>query len=226
MRVHPHALLDDGHLAALADEVRTGRPVPAGGPIARTGGTVGLAAADGGGLSICLIQSLYSGFGAGILEPATGIVAQSRGAGFVLDPAHPNALAPARIPAHTLMPVMAHRGDRLAAVSATRGGSGHPQISAMSLLRAFDLQMAAGDVVSAPRWLAGGMDPVGSDAFVEAEPGAVRAVRGALEASGFRVVELTERSEAVGHAQLLLVGSDRTFAVAADPRSDGGAAAR
>ena len=106
------------------------------------------------------------------------------------------------------------------------GGAAHPQINAMSLVRAFDLGLGPLEAVSAPRWLAGGMDPVQPDAFVEAEAGAARAVRGALESSGFRVDELPERSEAVGHAQLLLVGSDGTFAVAADPRSDGGAAAR
>jgi gamma-glutamyltranspeptidase/glutathione hydrolase len=131
-------------------------------------------------------------------------VAQSRGAGFVLDPGHPNALAPGKQPAHTLMPVMAHRGDRLAAISATMGGSAHPQISTMSLLRAFDLGMAVEDVVSAPRWLADGMDPLGPDPFVLAEPAAARVVGGSLREAGFRVDELPGLSEEVGHAQLLV----------------------
>jgi gamma-glutamyltranspeptidase/glutathione hydrolase len=225
LRVHPHALLDDGHLAALVDEVRSGRPVPVDLPAPSVGGTIGLAAADAEGYAICLIQSLASGFGAKILEPATGILAQSRGGGFVLDPDHPNVLAPGKLPAHTLMPVMAHRAGALAAVSATMGGYAHPQINAMSLVRAFDLGLGALDAVSGPRWLAGGMEPVGPDPFVVSEPEAVRAVGPALAAAGFRVDELPERSEEVGHAQLVLARPDGVFEAAADPRSDGGAAA-
>jgi gamma-glutamyltranspeptidase/glutathione hydrolase len=225
MRVHPHTLLDDGHLAALADRIRTGRPEPVDGPVRTSGGTVGLAAADGTGLSVCLIQSLYSGFGAAILEPSTGIVAQNRGSGFVLDPEHPNAIGPAKTPAHTLMPVVAHRGARLAAISATRGGSAHPQISAMSLIRAFDLGLGPLEAVTAPRWLVDGMDPVGPDPFVVAEPGSIAAIGAAMRGAGFRIEELPALSDGVGHAQLLLAGADG-FEAAADPRSDGGASAR
>lgn len=226
MRVHPHALLDEGHLAALTDEVRAGRPVPVEDPPTGAGGTVGLATADAEGYAVCLIQSIAGGFGAGILEPETGIIAQSRGAGFVLRPDHPNVLAPGKQPAHTLMPVMAHRDGALAAISATMGASAHPQISVMSLVRAFDLGMNAGDVVSAPRWLAGAQDPVGPDPFVVAEPEAAALAGGALQDAGFRIEELPGVSEEVGHAQLLLVGADGGFEAAADPRSDGAAAAR
>ena len=224
-RVHPHALLEDGHIAALVDGVRSGRPVLVDARPAGAGGTVGLATADDEGYAVCLIQSLAGGFGSGILEPSTGVIAQSRGAGFVLDAEHPNVLAPGKLPAHTLMPVMAHRGASLAAISATMGGSAHPQISTMSLVRAFDLGMAVEDVVSAPRWLAGAMDPVGPEPFVLAEPDAARVVGGSLRDAGFRVDELPRLSEEVGHAQLLLVNSDG-FEAAADPRADGEAAAR
>ena len=226
MRVHPHALLEDGHIAALVDEVRSGRPVPVQERPTGGGGTVGIATADADGYAVCLIQSLAAGFGAGILEPSTGIIAQARGGGFVLEPGHPNALAPRKQPAHTLMPVMAHRGAGLVAISATMGGSAHPQISAMSLVRAFDLGMAVEDVVTAPRWLVGAQDPVGPDPFVLAEPGAARAVGGSLEEAGFRVDQLPGLSEDTGHAQLLLARDDVGFEAAADPRADGEAAAR
>lgn len=226
MRVHPHALLEDGHIAALVDEVRSGRPVPVEASATGAGGTAGLATVDDEGFAVCLIQSLAGGFGSGILEPSTGIIAQSRGAGFVLDPEHPNVLAAGKLPAHTLMPVMAHQGGALAAISATMGGSAHPQISTMSLVRAFDLGMSARDVVTAPRWLAGAMDPVGPDPYVIVEPGAIPSVGGSLEAAGFRVEALPGPSDDTGHAQLLLVGSDGTFTAAADPRADGSAAAR
>lgn len=225
MRVHPHALLDDGHIAALSDVVRTGRPVAVDAVPGSPGGTVGLATADAEGYAVCLIQSLGPGFGAGILEPSTGIVAQGRGSGFVLDPAHPNVLEPRKLPAHTLMPVMAHRDGRLAAISATMGGSAHPQINMMSLVRALELGRSPAEAVAEPRWLAGAMDPVGPDPFVVAERSAAERVGEALTRAGFRVDELEDGSEDVGHAHLIVAGSDGTFRAGTDPRADGGAAA-
>jgi gamma-glutamyltranspeptidase/glutathione hydrolase len=224
MRMHPHSLLDDGHIAAVCDEVRAGRPVPVHARLGAPGGTVGVVTADAEGWAVCLIQSLGPGFGSGILEPQTGIVGQGRGGGFTLEPGHPNELEPAKLPAHTLMPVMAHRRGRLAAVSGTMGGSGHPQINAMSLVRAFDLGRPAAEAVAEPRWLAGGMDPVGPDAFVVAEPAAAQRAGQVLRDAGFRLDALDELDEGVGHAHLIVVGPDGTFDAGTDPRADGGVA--
>ena len=224
MRMHPHSLLDDGHIAALCDQVRTGRPVPVDAGPGPQGGTVGLVTIDAEGWAVCLIQSLGPGFGSGILEPETGIVGQGRGGGFTLEPDHPNALQPGKLPAHTLMPVMAHRGGRVVAVSGTMGGSAHPQINMMSLARAFDLRRSPAQAVAEPRWLAGGMDPVGPDAFVVAEPEAIARAGDALERAGFRLDPLEELDESAGHAHLITVAPDGTFEVGTDPRADGGVA--
>jgi gamma-glutamyltranspeptidase len=226
MRVHPHSLLDDGHIASLCDEVRTGRPVLVDVDPTPQGGTAGLVAADADGWAVSLIQSLGPGFGAGFLEPDTGIVAQGRGSGFTLAPGHPNVLAPHKLPAHTLMPVMAHRAGRLSAVSGTMGGCAHPQINMMSLVRAFDLGMTPAEAVAAPRWLAGAMDPVGPEPFVVAEPAALARVEAALEAAGFRIVPLLELSEDTGHAHLITLSSEGTFEAGTDPRADGEVAVR
>lgn len=224
MRMHPHSLLEDGHIGSVCDQVRSGPPVPVDVPTSAQGGTVGLVTADDGGWAVCLIQSLGPGFGAGILEPETGIVAQGRGGGFTLEPGHPNELAPGKLPAHTLMPVMAHRRGRVVAVSGTMGGSAHPQINAMSLVRAFDLGRSAAEAVAEPRWLAGGMDPVGPDPFVVAEPAALERAGDALRDAGFRVDPLEELDEEVGHAHLIVIGPDGTFEAGTDPRADGGVA--
>ncbi|MBI3647724.1 MAG: gamma-glutamyltransferase [Actinobacteria bacterium] len=220
MRVHPHALLDDGHVAALCDQIRdglSGAPGPTGGD------TAGLVTADAEGFAVCLIQSLSWGFGSGILEPETGIVAQNRGSGFVLDPGHPNVLSPGKRPAHTLMPVMAHREGRLAGVSGTMGGPAHPQINAWSLVRAFLLGMPPAEAVASPRWLVGGMGPV--DGVVEAEPGVPDATVRLLEGAGFTVTRLGAEDPSVGHAHLILVGPDGLLEAGTDPRADGAALA-
>jgi len=222
-RVPVGTLVDDGHIAALCDAVRD-PAIPIGPPGPR-GDTTGLVAVDGDGLAVGLIQSLYDGFGSGILEPRTGIVLHNRGAGFSLDPSHPNAIGPGKRPAHTLMPVVVQREGRLSAVSGTMGGAAHPQINATVLIRSLTLGSRASEAVAAPRWLVGGLSDERS-AVVVAEPGVPEPVRRSLRGAGFTVEELEPLSEAVGHASLVRVGEDRLLDAGADPRSDGAAAAR
>ena len=91
------------------------------------GDTVYLAAADDRGNLVSLIQSLYVGFGAGIVAGDTGIVLHSRGSLFVTDPAHPNHLAPHKRPMHTLAPAMAFRAGRPWLAYGVMGGDMQPQ---------------------------------------------------------------------------------------------------
>ena len=226
MSIHVSALLDDGHLAALSDTVRdsaghTGPPhrephVP--------GDTIALVAADADGWGVSLLQSLYSGFGAGVVEPSTGIVPHDRGACFTLEPGHPNVLAPGKRPAHTLMPVAVHRDGNLAALAGTRGGHGQPQIDLMVLARAFDLGLSPSDAVAAPRWLVGGMSPLGEDRWIHAEGSVPETALAGFARAGFRVEPCGPLDRAVGHAQLLVVG-DGALVAGSDPRADGGALA-
>jgi gamma-glutamyltranspeptidase/glutathione hydrolase len=221
-RVPVGPLLDEGHIAALCDQVRTGR---VGVGSRRAGDTIALATADGDGRAVSLIQSLSSGFGSGILEPSTGVVCHNRGQGFSLDPDSPNVLAGRKRPAHTLMPVLAHRDGRLVAVTGSMGGGGQPQINFQDLVRVFDLGMDPEAALSAPRWLMGGMD-LHPGRTVELESGVPTWVRQAFERSDFAITLLGERDDRVGHAQLIRVADDGTLVAATDPRADGEAAAR
>jgi gamma-glutamyltranspeptidase len=222
MRVHPSTLLDDGHVAAVCDEVRDGIALT---PAATPGDTIGLVTADAEGWAVSLIQSLAAGFGAGILETTTGIVAQNRGAGFTLDAGHPNALGPGKRPAHTLMPVLVHRGGRLAVAMGTMGGYAQPQINAENLCRAVDLGLSPSDVLAAPRWLVGGMDVEGDDPLVVAERSLPAVAASSIERAGYRLELVDDRSEEVGHAHLIVARPEGGFEVASDPRADGGALA-
>ena len=225
MRIHPAALLDDGHLASLADEARgldTGPNGP--GATSGTGDTVALVTADSSGMAVSLIQSLYHGFGAGILEPATGIVAQDRGACFTLDPSHANTLLPGKRPAHTLMPVMVHRRGELDVVAGTMGGSAQPQINAINLLRCLDLGMTPDQAVAAPRWLVGGMDPEASDPFIDAEASVPASARTSFLREGFDLHDLPDLTSDLGHSHIIRA-TTQGFEVGSDPRADGSAAA-
>src|SRR5918999_1622255 len=73
----------------------------------KEGDTVWMGAADGNGLVVSYIQSLYWEFGSGCVLPRTGVLMQNRGASFSLDPRALNALEPVRLPPHTLNPALA-----------------------------------------------------------------------------------------------------------------------
>jgi gamma-glutamyltranspeptidase len=233
MTIHVSALLDDGHIAALCDAVRAGRPGDARGHAETSarlreprhpGDTIALVTADAEGWGVSLVQSLYSGFGSGILEPSTGIVLHDRGGCFSLEPGHPNELAPGKRPAHTLMPVAVHRDGELVGLTGTRGGHGQPQIDLMTLVRHFDLGLDPAEAVAAPRWLLGGMSPLVAEPWLLAEGSVPGPVRDDLQEAGYRVETGDEVDRGVGHAHLIGV-RDGTFQAGSDPRADAAARA-
>jgi gamma-glutamyltranspeptidase len=201
------AWLGDERLDALASDAA----FPATAPRAN-GDTIAVVAADDSGLAVSLIQSLYGGFGAHVLEPETGILLHCRGAAFSLEPGHPNELAPGKRPVHTLLPLVVERDGELAGVLGTMGGQAHAQFMAQVLLHLLDGDDAAG-AVARPRWVVGGIDPDRPVTEVQSEPGVPL---DDLRAAGFDVTPLPARSEEVGHTQAVW-----RLEAGSDPRADG-----
>ena len=124
-RVPTAELLSEAHLADCAARIgERALPGPGAGP---GGDTVYLCAADREGNLVSFIQSLFTGFGCGIGCGESGIVLQSRGAGFRLDPEHPNALAPGKRPLHTIIPGMLMRKGEPRIAFGVMGGDVQPQ---------------------------------------------------------------------------------------------------
>jgi gamma-glutamyltranspeptidase/glutathione hydrolase len=73
------------------------------------GGTVYLCAVDGDRMAVSFIQSLFEGFGSGLVAPGTGVALQSRGACFAVS----GAVEPGRRPYHTIIPGMLLREGEL-----------------------------------------------------------------------------------------------------------------
>ncbi len=188
-----------------------------------SGDTVGITAAGDDGLWVSINHSLYDAFGSGILDAATGIIAHNRGSSFSLDPGSPNRLEGGRRPAHTLMPVVASRGDSPVIASATMGRSAHAQIHAQLLMSVIDQGLSAFEAVSRPRWLVGGLHAEEGPRLVMERrvPGSVRAIIARWQPS---IMDLPDWDEQVGHAQLIVSDRHGQLDAASDPRADGTAA--
>ncbi len=210
----------DGRAEEEIDLLAWGGPAP--GPWTRASGdTVAVVAADDEGNCVSLLQSLFGGFGAMVLDPATGVLFHNRGSFFSLDPGSPNLIAPGRRPAHTLAPCIAFEDGRPRWILATMGGSAQPQILAQVLLR-LRLGEDPGAALAAPRWVVGGLGAgEGPDALL-VEEDVPSAAFAALEALGVDLRVLPSLTDWVGHAQLIACAEDG-FVAASDPRSEGAA---
>ena len=94
MREPVAGLLDKGFAKKLAALLDPDKRVPL--PKAPTPGsdTIYLTVVDRDRTAVSLINSLYSAFGTGICTEKTGVMLHNRGTGFVVEPGHPNTIAP------------------------------------------------------------------------------------------------------------------------------------
>ena len=129
------------------------------------GGTTYLCAVDGDGQAVSLIQSVYEGFGSGVVAPGTGVVLQNRAAGFSRRPGHPNELAPAKRPFHTIIPGMLLEGGALLGPFGVMGGPMQPQGHFQVVRGLVDDALDPQGALDAPRWR------VNDGRVVELEPG-------------------------------------------------------
>jgi gamma-glutamyltranspeptidase len=186
------------------------------------GGTSAIVAADGDGLAVSSLQSVYQAFGAMLLDPATGVLLHNRGSFVSVDPAHPNVLAPGKRPLHTLAPGMVLDADgNVAYAVSTMGGTGQPQTQSALCTRWNRLHTGLGDGVDAPRWLTRTGGDGRAVTWIESTLGP--GVADGLRARGHTVVEVAP-NDLFGHAMALRVDGD-ALQFASDPRADGAAAA-
>jgi gamma-glutamyltranspeptidase/glutathione hydrolase len=174
--------------------------------------TVYVSVVDRDGNAASLINSLFFAFGSGIYAPHAGVLLQNRGAGFSLEPGHPNAIGPGKRPFHTIIPAMLAKNGRTVASFGVMGGQyqpvGHVHILSQLLDRGFDVQMASDQ----PRsfWHAGRLG---------LEPTIPEAVRQDLEARGHVTAWV---DEPLGGYQGIWIDHERGVLLgASDHRKDG-----
>jgi len=181
--------------------------------------TVYLTVVDGQGNAVSFINSLYSSsFGAGIVVPGTGIALQNRGACFVLEPGHANALAGGKRPYHTIIPALALRDGELWLSFGVMGGFMQPQGHLQVIVNMVDYGLDAQAALDAPRFR---VDQNGGPkvAFESAVP---LKTRKALAAMGHQVERDVTFAPRFGGGQI--IARDAGTGVlwgGSDPRKDG-----
>ncbi len=147
-------LLSDAYLAerrAMISPKAAMQPPSFGTPL-RSSDTIYLCTVDGEGNACSFINSLYMGFGTGIVAKGTGIFLQNRGACFSLNAEHPNALAGGKRPYHTIIPGMALKNGELYCPFGVMGGYMQPQGHFQVISTMVDDDLDPQEALNRPRW--------------------------------------------------------------------------
>lgn len=177
--------------------------------------TVYLTVVDAEGNAASFINSLYYGFGSGIVAGDTGIALQNRGAGFVLDETHRNCIAPGKRPYHTIIPCLVTKGGKLWSSLGVMGGFMQPQGHLQVLTDMIDFGMNPQEAMDAPRW-----EVMTNLEQVALERSNSSAVRDALVAKGHRLVD--PGLFGFGGGQIIRIDEESGARLGgSDPRKDG-----
>ena len=104
-----------------------------------SGDTIVLSTADRWGNMVAWVNSLYMGFGSGLVVPGYGITLHNRGGLFTLDPKSPNVIAPHKRPFNTLSAGFVMQHDHPLMTVTLMGGDMQAQGIAQVLLNVLDL---------------------------------------------------------------------------------------
>jgi gamma-glutamyltranspeptidase/glutathione hydrolase len=220
--VPTQALLSPGYAAARRAEIGATAADPKPGEPTR-GGTVYLCTADAHGMMVSLIQSNYMGFGSFVVLPGYGFGLQNRGAGFSLDPEHPNVVAPVKRPFHTIIPGFLSRGGEPVGPFGVMGGHMQPQGHLQVILGTVDAGLDPQAALDAPRWYwhTGRQVAVEADLVAGTEGAALLA---GLRERGHEVTVAEAGSPRFGSGQAIWRLADGSYVAGSEPRADGQAA--
>ncbi|UFN51420.1 gamma-glutamyltransferase family protein [Roseomonas sp. OT10] len=174
--------------------------------------TVYLCVVDKDGNAVSFINSLFEGFGSGILAEKSGVMLQNRGFGFRLQEGHPNCIAPRKRPMHTIIPGMVTQGGRAIMPYGVMGGHFQPMGQTYFLSNHFEFGLDPQAALDLARLFP-------STGKVQVERGIPGAVIDQLERLGHGCTLIDKphgggQAIRIDHARGVLIGGS-------DPRKDG-----
>jgi gamma-glutamyltranspeptidase/glutathione hydrolase len=205
--------------AQRIDPAKANCDVPPGEPPQGHGNTTYLSVVDKDGNIVSWIQSLSDSFGSGIGVDGMGFILHDRAGGFVLDPAHANALAPHKRPFHTIIPAFMEMGGRHIGFGIMRGMN-QAQAQAQFVSNLVDHGMNIQLALEAPRFTKPNLG--GCELRIESR--VPEAVRDELTKMGHRLIVVGDYSGWMGGGQAVERDSvTRVNYGASSPRKDGAA---
>ncbi|NMM43996.1 gamma-glutamyltransferase [Rhodospirillaceae bacterium KN72] len=215
-RVPVEELLSDEYAATIRDAIdmkKAGDP-PQDLALPPHKDTVYITVVDKDRNACSFINTVFYGFGAGLMAPESGVLLQNRGMGFSLEEGHPNEIAPNKRPLHTIIPGMATKDGRTVLSFGVMGGEyqafGHMQF----LTRYIDYGLDIQEAMDAPRFMP---DPFSGT--VEIEDTVPQAIRDELTARGHR---LEKPGKPIGGSQAIYIDWEQgVLTGGSEPRKDG-----
>ena len=217
------AMLNKDHAATRAAQINPAKAACAVEPSQFSGlttsigaDTIYLSVIDKDGNIVSLIQSLYSGFGSGLVPPGTGFMLHNRGGLFTIQENHPNAVAPHKRPLHTIIPAFMQKDDVRIGFG-IMGGFNQAQAHAQFVANIADYGMNIQEALEAGRFTKGTFQ--GCDVSIETlVPDATIA---ALRGLGHDIRVVPPRSGTFGWGQAVMSNGAGVHFGASEPRHDG-----
>ncbi|MBP0444003.1 gamma-glutamyltransferase family protein [Roseomonas sp. SSH11] len=214
-------LLSDGYLDKLRGMIRDDKAMeqlPPAGDVdwQKHKDTVYLTVVDKDGNACSFINSLFEGFGSGILAEGSGVMLQNRGFGFRLQEGHPNCIAPRKRPMHTIIPGMVMKDGKAIMPYGVMGGHYQPMGQTWFLTNHFQFGLDVQEALDLTRVF----PSVGANhRDVEIETGLPPELKAQLAALGHQP-KLIKKPH--GGGQAILIDRERGILVGgSDPRKDG-----
>ncbi len=215
-------MVDKGYArqrARLIDLHKAACLVQPGQPGWGAGDTIYLSMVDREGNIVSLIQSLFQGFGSGVVVDDFGFHFQNRGGLFLLDETHPDALQPRKRPLHTIIPAFMEKGETHVGFG-IMGGFNQAQAHAQFVSHVVDAGMNIQAALEAPRFTK--LTFAGCDVMIEGR--VPPEVRRDLEARGHKLTVMPDYAQPMGGGQAVLHDArTRVNYGASSPRKDGAA---
>ncbi len=182
--------------------------------------TVYLSVVDGQGNACSFINSLYFGWGSGIVAKGTGVFLQNRGAGFNLEAGHPNVLIGGKRPYHTIIPGMALKGGELWCSFGVMGGFMQPQGHFQVISAMIDDDLNPQETLNRPRFC---LEEGTGDSILALEEGIPVETMARLAELGHKVRPVSGRGRGVfGDGQIIRRDAETGVLFGgSDPRKDG-----
>lgn len=173
--------------------------------------TIYITVVDKDRMAVSLIYSIFHSFGSGLASEKYGILFQNRGAGFTLEPGHPNEIGAGKRPMHTIIPAMLRENGKVIMPFGVMGGAYQPNGHTRFLSNLTDFGMDPQAAIDAPRSFA-------DNGVLKLETGYSDAVRAELSDMGHDVIT---PDTAIGGAQAIRIHENGVLEGASDPRKDG-----